>query len=369
MRYDKDEINELTAAIDMTAYLDEQGITYRRTHGSKGVQLNVKECPRCGNSDWKVYLNEVTGLGNCFAGDHPAPAGYNKFTFIKASLGDDIPFSALLDNMRRIAKDMGWKQRKVVAAPTAVAKESPKLPAHWPIPIQGRNLAYLTNRGIDIEIAQYFGLSFCDEGSFAYQLDGEWRFMKFDKRVIIPIYNMEGKLVSFQGRDITGKAEKKYLFPPGHSSTGEHIYNAHNFGNATEAVIGEGVFDVIAIKLALDKEASLRDVVALGTFGKHLSHGHAESQLEKFRRLMIRGLKRVTIMWDGEVKATDAAIEAGNLLRGLGLEVRIAMLPADKDPNEVPYSVVQRAYFTARPLTNLTALSIKFDRRKINANR
>jgi DNA primase len=97
----------------------------------------------------------------------------------------------------------------------------------------------------------------------------------YNRRVLIPIYDLDGKLVSFQGRDITGTAEKKYLFPPGYArATGEHLYNGHNvIGRPSDVVVGEGAFDVIAIKVAFDADPTLRDVVPVGTFGKHLSHG------------------------------------------------------------------------------------------------
>jgi len=123
------------------------------------------------------------------------------------------------------------------------------------------------------------------------------------------------------------------------------------------------VFDVAAQKIALDSDPDLRDVVPVGTFGKNISFGHDQSQLAKFTKLFERGVRDITMMWDGEVKATDDAIEAGRMLKNLGFNVRLAMLPKDKDPNEIAPSVVCSAFWKALSLTQANIIKIKMLRR------
>jgi DNA primase len=123
---------------------------------------------------------------------------------------------------------------------------------------------------------------------------------------------------------------------------------------------------VIALKMAMDAEPSLRDVIPVGTFGKHLSSGDSRSQQAKFMRLRDRGVEEVTIMWDGEVRATDDACEAAKVLNAVGLRVRIAMLPKDSDPNEVPKEVVQKAFYEAIPFSASKAAAIMLRRRHLN---
>lgn len=365
---DNSEISELMDAIDLEAYLEREGVVFRPTMGSRGPQFNLRDCPVCGSSGWKVYINQETGLGNCFAGDHPPGKNFNKFSLMRALMGEGVQVPAVIEEARRIAKEFGWRRRRTTAVATTVNRGSPKLPESLEIPIHGKNLAYLANRGIDVGTARYFGLRFCLNGGFEYLLsDGMRRRQDYSRRIIIPVFDLDGKLVSFQGRDITGTAEKKYLFPPGFASTGAHLYNGHNVIGTTRVVVGEGAFDVMALKLALDQDPALRDVVAIGTFGKHLSFGTEDSQEAKFLRLKEQGVSEVTIMWDGEIPATDAAIEAGNRLRGLGFKVRIAMLPPDKDPNEAPAAVVRDAFYKARVLNAVSAVGLAIDRRKMNA--
>lgn len=361
-----DELTELLDRLDMADYLDAHSIEYRETVGTSGPQLQLKECPVCGSSKWKTYLSAETGRGNCFAGSHPPGENFSKWKFIKALLPESNN-RQVVDHIRQFVSMRGWRPKRTRSAPVMQTAEL-VLPESVPIPIEGKNLKYLANRGITAEVAQYFHMRYCHQGYWRFRgLDGGWKFVDFGKRILIPIFDLDGKMVSFQGRDITGTAERKYLFPSGLPATGVHLFNGLNVRNTRRVVIGEGVFDVAALKIALDEDPDLRDVVPIGTFGKHLSLGPGDTQRGKFIRLKEeRGLEEVTIMWDGEIAATEAAIKAGWELLGLGLRVRIAMLPPDKDPNEVPASVVRRAFYEAETLTRVSGLAIQMKRRKLN---
>lgn len=351
-----EELQEALESIDMEQWLDREGVKYRVTRGSRGTQLNVRDCPVCGNGNWKVYLNADSGLGNCFHGD--CETKFNKWKFIKASLGA-VTTRQIVDHCKEVAKEMGWRPVVKASAPVQMKGEL-QMPESHKLPIAGRNLKYLDNRNITGEIASYFNLRFCQKGGFYYKdTEGKQRVQDYSGRVIIPIFDLDGKLVSFQGRDITGEAERKYLFPPGFASTGTYLYNGQNAVGVERIVIGEGVFDVMAIKIALDGDQALRDVVPVGSFGKHLSMGSDDSQMGMLMRLKERGLREVTFMWDGERQATRDAVKAALEVRKMGLVARIAFLPKDKDPNEVAPSVVREAFWKAEALTPLTATKIK----------
>lgn len=348
----------------MSSWLDSQGIDYRTTRGSSGVQLNIKECPVCGNSSWKVYMNSETGAGNCFAGDHPPGENFSKWKFIRAAL-PDVSGRMLVEHIKAHVESSGWRPKRIVPEATKDSEEW-ALPPCVKLPYRGQNLKYLADRGISDEICRYFDLRYCDEGHYRYRHAGEWRFMPFSKRVIIPVFDLWGKMVTFQGRDITGTHEKKYLFPPGLAGTGVYLYNGHNVKDTRRILICEGAFDVMAAKSALDEDESLRDVVPIGTFGKHLSFGTGETQQAKLIQLKERGVEEVTIMWDGEIVATDDAVRASRKIREIGLRVRIAMLPKDKDPNEVSRSVVRKTFYEAIPVSRLSEVQVIVRRREMN---
>lgn len=351
-----DDLGEIMNSIDMEAYLESEGIRYRVTRGSRGTQLNCKECPCCGNTHYKVFLNAENGLGNCFSGD--CEKKFNKFSFIRANMGSASGHE-VMERVKAIAREQGWRPTRVKAAAVDLGSEL-VLPGSIALPHGTRNLKYLENRNITSAIAEYFSLRFSQRGAFRYKdADGRDRAQDYSNRIILPIFDLAGDLVSFQGRDITGTAEKKYLFPPGFAATGSHLYNGQNAHRSEDIVMGEGAFDVMAIKIALDEQVELRHVTPVGSFGKHLSAGGDDSQLAKLMTLQEGGLKRVTIMWDAEPAALAAAVEVGLLLRKYGLGARIAVLPPGRDPNEVAASVVREAYWKALSVNTATAVRLK----------
>jgi DNA primase len=361
-----DDLSELLEALDMEGWLDAQGVDYKSTRGRSGRQLNVRVCPVCGNEGSKVYLNAETGIGTCFGGSHPPPASFNKWSFIRAFLGE-VSGRQVVEHIRHHVSERGWiPKRKTTRVEKPVELV---LPPSFPLPFDGKNLAYLDNRGISSEIAAYFHLRYCHDGWFNYEFEGKRRGMFFGQRVLIPVFDLDGKMVNFQGRDITGTQQPKYQFPPGLPSTGIHLLNGQNVRDTKRVVVGEGAFDLMAQKIAFDQDPALRDVIPVGTFGKTLSYGDADTQEAKFRVLKDRGVEEVTMMWDGEVLATQAAVDAGMKLRGLGLRVRVAMLPKDKDPNEVPASIVRQAFYEAMPLSMQSAVLILDKRRRMNSGR
>ena len=355
MKRDTD-LSEAITRLDMQSWLDRESLDYKVNRGSSGMQLNLRECPDCGDSHYKVYLNQDTGLGNCFK----CGITYNKWSFIKAHLGS-ASNKEVVDHILDASKEFGWRPVKRTSAAVEMTG-GPKLPTSFELPHDGRNARYLTNRGITPELATYFKLRYCVRGRFDYELAGKRASQLYDRRILIPIFDLDGTLVSFQGRDITGTAEKKYLFPPGFASTGSHLYNGHNAVGASHIVMGEGAFDVMAIKIALDFDPDLRAVVPVGTFGKHLSGPGADSQLDKLKKLQHGGLRIVTIMWDGERAAYEEAIEVGLMLHSHGFVARVATLPADKDPNEVPGEVVREAFWKAQVVDRSSAVALLMSR-------
>ena len=351
------DLGEIIEKIDMEYWLNREGVDYKVARGSRGVQLNIKECPVCGNSKWKVYMNQDNGLGNCFHGD--CEAKFSKWSFIKASLGE-LTNREVVDHIKTVAEEQGYQVKRTEFKPMAAG--SLKFPKSIPLPIQGRNLKYLQDRGISNDTTREFGLRICQKGWFEYiDHEGERKLQNYSKRIIIPIYDLYGELVSYQGRDITGTSEKKYLFPPGFASTGSIIFNGHNALGYRDVCIGEGVFDVMAIHQAFQDDPVLCNVAAIGSFGKHLSFGDESSQLAQILKMKDAGLKRVTIMWDGEKVALNDAVEAALKLHGCGLVARVARLPKDKDPNEVDAQVVRDAFHKARVINTTEAIRMKME--------
>lgn len=353
MRVDADEILK---ELDLEFLMERESLPYKLSRGVSGMQLNMKHCPACGDNRYRVYLNAETGAGNCFVCNY----GYTKLKFIKEHF--QLEWRETFETAQEILKEQGWRPKRAVTA--AVEHGEIKLPYSVGLPTEdGSNLQYLEQRGITADYSQYFRLRYCEFGWWEFEEDGEKKRHPFDNRVIIPVYDLDGELVTFQGRSLAppltqeqkelGLTERKYLFPKMLPGTGRFLLNGQNVNATREVAMGEGFFDVAAMKIAFDGEVSLRHVVPVGSFGKHLSYGAMDGndQLGRFARLKARGVKQVTIMWDGEEKALVSALNAAKLLTGIGLVTKIALLPAGKDPNEVLAEVVTRAYQDAKVWT------------------
>lgn len=356
-----EEIEELVDLVDIEDFLNFEGIDYRMTRGRSGTQLNLRECPRCGGRDWKVYLNADTGLGTCFHGSCSGEPGFNKYSFAYHHNGKSHKDTIAV--LKRYATSLGWRPKARAAKPVEQAPEdtSVKMPTSYALPIEGRTLKYLSDRGFGPDLAEYFGWRFCKEGSYAYTLHGEAKQQNWASRVVIPVFDIEGNLVTFQGRSTDATHPRKYIFPPGLAGAGRFIYNAHNAVGLAEIVLNEGAFDVAATKKAFDEDITFRDIGVCGTFGKHLSmaeSGAENDQLSDLKRLRDKGLREVTMMWDGSPDAILDAVKTGLKLRGYGFKVKLAILPLDKDPNEVPTEVVRQAFVKAKELTPLYAASV-----------
>jgi DNA primase len=353
----------VTDDLDVESYLSWIGVDYKTSSGSSGVQLHVKECPNpeCGNDNWKVYLNAETGLGNCFA----CSKTYNKWSFAKAFM--NMEGRELFAHFAEVKKALGYKVevRKKPLITAEVAGEL-EMPTSIALPTRdGANAIYLENRGITAEYAAYFHLRYCAQGWHNYiKVDGSKGGQNCADRIIIPVYDLDGTLKTFQARDVTGEAEIRYIFPATLPGTGRYLYNGQNayLWGCSEVIMNEGPFDVAAVKRVIDRHDDMKGIVPVGSFGKHLSVSldGKEDQLGKFVTLKRRGLKRVTIMWDGEREALDAALTAAeHLWKKLGLEVYIALLPAGKDPDECDQIEVYQAWKNAFKVTAMTLVKYR----------
>jgi len=195
---------------------------------------------------------------------------------------------------------------------------------------------------------ELFGIRWCEAGAFAYEdAYGRGRSMDFSGRILLPIHDLDGTVCNFVGRDATGEAEIRYLFPPTLPGAGRFLYGGHLAGGRAHLVIGEGPFDAIAIHQAIADHPDFRDAAAVGTFGISLGHVDpaGDDQLGRIRRLQAGGLKRVTFLWDGEREALRQALKAAEVVsRGVqGLEVHVGLLPKGSDPAELDSRLVREA--------------------------
>lgn len=355
------ELSELLDAIDLEFVLQREGVSYKESYGRSGRQLNLKECPACHTSQWKVYMGADSGLGNCFSGSCPQRT-FNKWTFFKHLF--DTSGRQLIEILRNLAREQGWRPTIKTSDIGLQDLNTLALPDGIPAWQMDPMHEYLTRRGVTADVAEYFSLHFSESGKWTYMDPRGFQLSQdYSQRILIPIFDLDGEMVSFQGRDVTGAAEQRYLFPPGFASAGAYLYNAFNLREGQDtAVVCEGVFDVIQTKRALDADPRTQNLLAIGTFGMHLSSGNpsGDDQLGRLRKLKHdHGLKQLIFLWDGERKAAAAAVEASLKCAEVGISASVALVADGRDPGNSYLSAIQDAVL--QPLacnTKLQALKV-----------
>lgn len=339
-------LSEILAGVDLEEWLDHVGIEYRRTAGGDDLQLHV--CPVCQDDRWRVYMSREKKLGVCFHAE--CRSKFNLFSFARAHLGADSRGTI------RHFEDYASRVLRLPPRPKALTRvASPDdlvLPESVSLPTpEGHTHPYLIDRSVLPATQALFGMRWCESGVWAYaDVDGTPKRMGFGGRILLPIYDLDGTVRTFVGRDVTGSSALRYLFPPSLPSAARYLYGSELAGEAEHLILGEGPFDVIAIHQALD-HPEFRGCAALGTFGLSVGHGDAQGddQLGRLLRLRRGRARRATMLWDGEVGALREALKAAELLSRHGLPASIGLLPPGKDPGEVDTATIRRAIAAAQP--------------------
>jgi DNA primase len=146
---------------------------------------------------------------------------------------------------------------------------------------------------------------------------------KFRGRLMFPIFDSQGRVAGFGGRDLTGQEAAKYMNSPDTPvfDKSRNLY-AINFAKKAakgEFILTEGYMDAIAMYSAGFAET----VASLGTAFN-----------EKHAGLIRRWAKKVTLLFDSDGAGVKAAERAIPILEGAGVSVKVLLLGGAKDPDE-----------------------------------
>lgn len=180
------------------------------------------------------------------------------------------------------------------------------------------------------------GLSF-PKGSVPYV--GNWRdikpetYKRFEAfqhhdtdhigRIVFPVRDISGRIVSFNGRHTTGGTPKYMISPAGAKLPLYPIVEPIQ----GSIILVEGIYDMINLH-----DKGLTNAVC--TFGtKNINE-------DKLRMLSIQGVEEVIIFFDGDTAGQDAAKEVKMMVEQVGLTSRNVGLK-DTDPGALPLKSVQ----------------------------
>lgn len=135
---------------------------------------------------------------------------------------------------------------------------------------------------------------------------------EYSNRMIIPIF-FNNKIVSYQGADMTGRAQLKYKTAKG--NVNEYLYGYDNIQQ--RMIITEGVFD--KWRTGID---------AVATFGTHLTQSQEQLILDK-------KLNELIFLWDSDAywKAKTRAEYFCTFIS----KVKVVKLPDGHDPDSLGY--------------------------------
>lgn len=162
---------------------------------------------------------------------------------------------------------------------------------------------YLIGRNFDpVYLTKKFSLKYCAHL-------GPYKF-----RIIAPIF-LNGRLVNFQTRDVTGKAEKRYVICPNDKAIIPGRECLYNIDTVTDQVIlVEGITDVWRLG---DESVALMGI---------------EYTREQLNLLIKKNLKEAYVLFDSEVLAQKRAEKLARELAGFVKKVEVITLPENSDP-------------------------------------
>lgn len=205
-------------------------------------------------------------------------------------------------------------------------------------------LGYLRGRGLADSTIRHFGLGFAPDERFALgdhlrskgfteaemtaanlvfkSKSGRGVLDRFYNRVMFPIIDVRGNVIAFGGRIMTDK-KPKYLNT---SDTlvfnkSQNLFSLNNAKNSKsdQLILCEGYMDVISLN-----QAGFTNAVA--TLGTALTAEQAS--------LMKRYCKEVILCYDADEAGQKATARAIDILRRVGLTVKVIAIPDGKDPDE-----------------------------------
>ncbi len=307
-------------------------------------------CPFHGDTDPSLIVNRERGTWHCFG----CGEGGNVFTFLMKDEGLSFP-----EAVRELAARYGVKLPERRRTPAQKKQDEHRARLLRVMEIAGtffvQQLAapsgeparrYLTQqRGLKAQVVKEFGLGWAPDtweglrrflgsqgvpeelaieaGLLVPRDKGDGCYDRFRGRVMFPIGDVAGRLVSFGGR-VLGGGEPKYLNGPEtllfkKSATLYNLERARPFMRKKDrALVVEGYFDVITL-------------AAMG-FGETVAPLGTALTPQQVRRLKGQA-SRLVLVFDGDEAGRRAARRSLPICLAEGVQPEVLLLPKGEDPD------------------------------------
>jgi DNA primase len=288
------------------------------------------KCFGCGKSgDVFSFIMEKQGMDFVEAVKHVAAKSGVEVREVRRGNADEDPHRALYE-INAFARD--WFRRQLLDERGGAKAR-----------------AYLESRGVDMEVAERFGVGYAPdewralrEAAATHGLDealmlevgllgksekSDDPYDRFRDRVIFPIEGLSGRVIAFGGRILRdAKDTPKYLNSPETPiyQKGQNLYGLswarHAVRKEERALVVEGYMDVVSLAAR-----GFENVVA--PLGTALTREQAQ--------LLSRYAKRVLLLFDSDPAGLKATFRAADVLLEEGLHPAVVTLPKGEDPDTV----------------------------------
>lgn len=271
------------------------GPTKNVSYGMVGIN-----CPYCQDSSnhLGIFPNKKWSCWKCKRTGH-------LFTLLQTLIKIEYQdYRVLIDSPKKWDIDIQTTIRNILAKPIPPKIEEPLV---FPIPKEAKPIPrnppwnllteWLEKRKFTTDNCILWGAKYADSGYY-------------NSRLILPILDINKKLVGFQAKDLTEKGNVPYDQPKDFKIK-SHLYGL--WRASKRVIVVEGVLDVWRIGGG-----------AVASFGKGLS--------KEQRNLLYTNVKEIILAWDG-----DAIVEAEKEARwwkGIGFPIKVIRLPKEFDPDK-----------------------------------
>jgi len=270
-------------------------------------------CPLCHHHKPKLEVNltenrEGKNPWHCWACDARGTTIYNLFKQVKAAADKFVELNSLVKTSKSI------KETQVVSS-VVLPTEFISLDNVDLSDIMTRHAtAYLNNRHVSKYDIIKYNMGYCKEGVYK-------------NMIIIPTYDMDGRLNYFTARSFEKEPYVKYRNP---SASRDIIPNEHLINWNVPVILCEGLFDAIAIK---------RNAIPL--LGKSI-------QSSLMKKIVTSVVDKIYIALDRD--AIKQALRFCEKLMAEGKEVYLVDMQ-DKDPSEMGFNNFTKLIQNTTPLT------------------
>lgn len=327
---------EIATRFDIVGFL-QQYVEIRPYNRDGEYEMHCPFCEQMGHTPkLRPFVNARKGIFHCFRCTSSGSTidlvmHFGELTFGQAlnlmEDGIDERHYDFTEDLEDHYED--WRKREI-----SEIKDLPTFPLPQGfVSLKGQQIDYTRKRRLSQEVIDRCGIGYCPPGSFLVDPETGVSY-DYSERLVIPDTDINGRVLYWTARDMTGTHPQKYKNPPSSLlsiGSGSMLFNFHRASLHPQAVLVEGYLD--AMRVGDDCMAHS----GMGLKGYHL-------------QWLLRGnFKRLTLLDDADGTVPLAHVQKKALQLSQFFEVYIGHLPCRGDPDSFTHRILREVIAAATP--------------------